>query len=72
MSELSAAADSDDVGELIGRLADGGWLSVTVRDGGRDLYTIRPFGRPAPRPDTPLPWSATLSKFAVSFGTSAS
>ncbi|BDU02514.1 SagB family peptide dehydrogenase [Nocardia sputorum] len=64
LPELSAAS-GDDVGQLIGRLTDGGWLSVTVRDGGRDLYTIRPFGRPAPRPDTPLPWSATLSKFAV-------
>ncbi|MFG3617812.1 hypothetical protein [Nocardia sp. NPDC047654] len=59
------AAGGDDVAGLMGRLADDGWLSITVRDGGRDLYTIRPFTRSAPRPSTPLPWSATLSKFAV-------
>ncbi|MEV6427910.1 SagB family peptide dehydrogenase [Nocardia sp. NPDC051463] len=65
VSEMTAAAGGDDVAGLMDRLADGGWLAVTVRDGGRDLYTIRPFGRPAPRPTTPVPWSATLSKFAV-------
>jgi hypothetical protein len=48
--------DADDVAGLMGRLADDGWLSITVRDGGRDLYTIRPFTRSAPRPSTPLPW----------------
>ncbi|MFE7796318.1 SagB family peptide dehydrogenase [Nocardia sp. NPDC057440] len=65
VSEMSAAAGGDDVAGLMDRLADGGWLSVTVRDGGRDLYTVRPFGQPAPRPTTPLSWSATLSTFAV-------
>lgn len=65
VSEMSAAAGEDDVTGLMDRLTDGGWLSVTVRNGGRDLYSIRPFGRPAPRPATSLPWSATLSKFAV-------
>ncbi|SUE30745.1 SagB-type dehydrogenase domain [Nocardia farcinica] len=65
VSEMAATADGADVAALMDRLADGGWLSVTIRDGGRDLYTIRPFGQPAPRPSAPLPWSATLSKFAV-------
>ncbi|WP_201295191.1 MULTISPECIES: hypothetical protein [Nocardia] len=40
--------------------------NYTVRDGGRDLYTIRSYGEPPARPSTSLPaWSATLSKFAV-------
>ncbi|BAD55616.1 SagB family peptide dehydrogenase [Nocardia farcinica] len=65
VSEMAATADGADVATLMDRLADGGWLAVTIRDGGRDLYTIRPFGQPAPRPSAPLPWSATLSKFAV-------
>ncbi|MEV0293173.1 SagB family peptide dehydrogenase [Nocardia sp. NPDC050710] len=65
VSEMAAVAGGDDVAALMDRLADGGLLSVTVRNSGRDLYTIRPFGQPAPRPATSLPWSATLSKFAV-------
>lgn len=65
LGELAERSGDGSVGELVEQLTDGGWLSVTLRDGGRDLYTIRPFGRPAPRPRTPLPWSATLSKFAV-------
>ncbi|WP_067861045.1 nitroreductase family protein [Nocardia shimofusensis] len=66
VSEIAAQAGGADVAPLLEQLADGGWLAVTIRDGGRDLYTIRPFDRPAPRPTHPLPsWSATLSKFAV-------
>jgi len=66
VSEIAAQAGGADVATLIDRLADGGWLAVTVRDAGRDLYTIRPFAQPVPRPEHPLPsWSATLSKFAV-------
>ncbi|MET8648643.1 SagB family peptide dehydrogenase [Nocardia aurea] len=65
VAEMAAGADGADVAGLMDRLADAGWLAVTVRDGGRDLYTIRPFGQPAPRPTTPPRWSATLSKFAV-------
>ncbi|WP_405167285.1 SagB family peptide dehydrogenase [Nocardia sp. NBC_01499] len=65
VSELSAGSGTDDVAGLMDRLTDGGWLSVTVRDGGRNLYSIRPFGQPPPRPATRLPWRATLSKFAV-------
>lgn len=66
VSEIAAQAGGADVATLIEQLTDGGWLAVTIRDGGRDLYTIRPHARPAPRPAHPLPsWSATLSKFAV-------
>ncbi|MGQ4597196.1 SagB family peptide dehydrogenase [Nocardia sp. R6R-6] len=65
VAEMSAGAGDADVAGLMDRLADGGWLAVTVRDGGRDLYTIQPFGQPPARPTTALPWSATLSKFAV-------
>ncbi|WP_028479354.1 SagB family peptide dehydrogenase [Nocardia sp. CNY236] len=65
LSELVGSSGDSGVGELVDRLAGDGWLSVTVRDSGRDLYSIRPFGQPAARPSTPPPWSATLSKFAV-------
>ncbi|MET8775743.1 SagB family peptide dehydrogenase [Nocardia sp. NPDC050713] len=65
LGEMAGTGGGADVGELVERLTDGGWLSVTVRDGGRDLYTIRPFANPPARPKAALPWSATLSKFAV-------
>ncbi|MFI6171693.1 SagB family peptide dehydrogenase [Nocardia sp. NPDC051052] len=65
VSQLSDGSGTDDVAGLMDRLTDGGWLSVTVRDGGRNLYSIQPFGQPPPRPVTRLPWRATLSKFAV-------
>ncbi|GAA5082311.1 SagB family peptide dehydrogenase [Nocardia iowensis] len=65
LAELSQAAGEDDVTDLVERLATEGWLAVTVRDGGRDLYSVQPFGRPRPRPDNRPIWSATLSKFAV-------
>ncbi|MFC4124696.1 SagB family peptide dehydrogenase [Nocardia rhizosphaerae] len=65
-AEMATAAAGDDITGLMRKLTDDGWLAVTVRDGGRDLYSIRPFAEPAPRPAVPLPsWSATLSKFAV-------
>lgn len=66
-SELTAALDptsAADVGGLIDRLAAGGWLTVTVCDEGKDLYTILPFGRPPPPPGTGTQ-SAVLSKFTV-------
>ncbi|MFC9892479.1 SagB family peptide dehydrogenase [Nocardia sp. NPDC127579] len=62
---LSEMTVEDGVGELLDRLTDGGWLAVTVRDGGRDLYTIRPFAQAPARPAHVRTWSATLSKFAV-------
>ncbi|RBO88955.1 nitroreductase family protein [Nocardia puris] len=61
---LTAMA-GDGVDALVDDLVADGWLAVTVRDGGRDLYTIQPLARPPARPRTALPWSATLSKFAV-------
>jgi SagB-type dehydrogenase family enzyme len=53
-----------EIGTLMNRLAANGWLTVTVRGAGQDLYTILPFGQPPPRP-APLSRSAVLSKFAV-------
>ncbi|TLG03826.1 SagB/ThcOx family dehydrogenase [Nocardia cyriacigeorgica] len=55
----------EDAGALMSELADAGWLTVTIRDGGREQYTIRPFTRPPARPQTPPPGSWVLSKFAV-------
>jgi SagB-type dehydrogenase family enzyme len=65
VSELSGPAGASDVGALLDRLVAGGWLTVTVRDGGTDLYSIKPFGQPPPRPAPHSSPSATLSKFAV-------
>lgn len=69
LGELAAGGkDSDgaDVDKLINQLASSGWLSVTVRDSGSDLYSILPYGQPAPRPaaSSLLP-ALVLSKFAV-------
>ena len=43
--ELTDPAERSDVDGLIGDLVAGGWLSVTVRDGGNDLYCIQQIGR---------------------------
>nr|VTP04423.1 Nitroreductase family protein [Mycobacterium riyadhense] len=64
-SEMSTAADGNDVGTLIEHLATAGWLTVTVRDDATDLYSIVPVGQPPARPAPPTPRSVTLSKFAV-------
>ncbi|MBY0288869.1 dehydrogenase [Mycolicibacterium sp. GF69] len=61
--ELSEPAERSEVDGLIGDLTAGGWLSVTVRDGGSDLYCIQPFGQPPLPPSTPD--RPVLSKFAV-------
>jgi SagB-type dehydrogenase family enzyme len=60
-----SAPDSSDVGVLIDQLMAGGWLSVTVRDGARELYSILPFAQPAARPESLPPVATTLSKFSV-------
>ncbi|BBX97155.1 SagB family peptide dehydrogenase [Mycobacterium lacus] len=52
-----------DVGTLIAQLAAGGWLTIAVRDGDRDFYSIVPFGQPAQRPLSSR--CVVLSKFAV-------
>ncbi|MEV6273970.1 SagB family peptide dehydrogenase [Nocardia sp. NPDC051832] len=64
VAEMASGASDAEVNGLMDRLTDGGWLAVTVRDGGRDLYTLRPFGQPSARP-TAVPWAAGMSKFAV-------
>lgn len=65
VAELSAPAPGNDVLTLMNRLAAGGWLTVTVSDAGRDLYSMVPFGQAAPRPEPLASRSAVLSKFAV-------
>ncbi|MEU6580704.1 SagB family peptide dehydrogenase [Nocardia sp. NPDC046763] len=59
------AAESDSVTTLLDRLAGAGWLEVTVRDGDRDLYTLRPFSTPPARPSTGDGPRTVLSKFTV-------
>jgi SagB-type dehydrogenase family enzyme len=63
MSEMPPAGS--EVGTLIDRLAAGGWLSVAVRDGVHDLYSILPCGQPPPRPAPSASQPTVLSKFAV-------
>ncbi|MBO0882349.1 MAG: dehydrogenase, partial [Mycobacterium sp.] len=69
VSEMGTPACRNDVITLIDRLTVGGWLTVAIRDGDRDLYSILPFGQPTPRPAPLRAHSATmppkLSKFAV-------
>jgi SagB-type dehydrogenase family enzyme len=62
-SGLSAAAGAD-TGALLQRLAADGWLTLTVRDGAGDRYSLLPFGAPTPAPGPP-PEDPVLSKFAV-------
>ncbi|WP_406270237.1 SagB family peptide dehydrogenase [Nocardia sp. NBC_00881] len=63
-ADISTAGDSA-VTALIDQLVIGGWLSVTVRWGSEDLYTIRPFATPRARPDAVSAASGELSKFTV-------
>jgi SagB-type dehydrogenase family enzyme len=65
LSEISKTSPESEIGTLINQLAADGWLSVTVRDGGKDLYSILPWGQPPSRPAPLSPRSAVLSKFAV-------
>lgn len=57
------ADSSAEVAELLERLAASGWLSVTVCDGDRELYTLRPFATPPAR--LADGGSPILSKFTV-------
>ncbi|MFP1153710.1 SagB family peptide dehydrogenase [Mycobacterium sherrisii] len=69
LSEMSTSAELDEVGALLDRLAAAGWLTITVRDQGRDLYSVVPFARPASRPPGGPPAQSVqplvMSKFAV-------
>ena len=40
LGELSSSGSDTDVTDLVSRLAGGGWLSITVRWEGQDLYTL--------------------------------
>jgi SagB-type dehydrogenase family enzyme len=64
LSEIAAPQNGTDIGTLIGRLIADGWLTVTVRDGGTDFYSIEPFGSPGQCP-APLSPRSVMSKFAV-------
>lgn len=63
-SELSAAAEPGEVNSLLDRLASAGWLTVTVRDAGRQWYSILPFGPPGPAPRQRT-GDLVLSKFTI-------
>ncbi|MGV7852459.1 SagB family peptide dehydrogenase, partial [Mycobacterium kansasii] len=65
ISKVSTAADESVVGALIDQLMANGWLAITVRDNGKDLYSILPVGRPPAQPEPPPTGSLALSKFAV-------
>ncbi|WP_245721946.1 SagB family peptide dehydrogenase [Nocardia crassostreae] len=64
LHELTGGAESAEVASLLDLLSAGGWLTRTIRDGERDLYTVRPFATPPAAP-APSPVTATLSKFTV-------
>lgn len=51
-------------GDLLDRLAAGGWLATTVTCGDRELYTTIPVSAPSPRSE-PVAEECTLSRFAV-------
>ncbi|MCV6978479.1 SagB family peptide dehydrogenase [Mycobacterium bourgelatii] len=63
LADLAEPGEAGPVAALVERLAGGGWLSVTVRDGGTDFYSILPIKLAPSRPASPT--SAVLSKFAV-------
>ncbi len=65
IAELTEAAGGAPVTALLDRLVTEGWLAVTVRESGRDLYSVAPFARPKPDAPTVAAGSGTLSKFAV-------
>lgn len=65
MAEMCAPNQRTEIGAVIDRLTAGGWLTTTVRDGGKDCYSIVPFARPAPPTRAQSSGPAALSKFAV-------
>ncbi|UFS95373.1 SagB family peptide dehydrogenase [Nocardia huaxiensis] len=77
VADMTGDGETATVATLLDRLAGEGWLTVTVRDGDRDLYTLRPFATPPARPaevadvgsagsaGRPAGSTAVLSKFAV-------
>jgi SagB-type dehydrogenase family enzyme len=65
VSELSEPSGTNEVGALVSQLAAGGWLTVAVRDGQKDLYSLVPCGLPPRRPPSTSTSLSVLSKFAV-------
>ncbi|WP_307829909.1 SagB family peptide dehydrogenase [Antrihabitans stalagmiti] len=64
LDDLSPTGADADVDTLVGSLAERGWLAITVRFDGTDLYTIRPFATPPARPEF-VEEERTLSKFTI-------
>ena len=65
VSKLAKSTTASEIEALIDRLLAGGWLTVTVRDGGKDCYSLLPFGQPAARPAPLGSRSVAFSKFAI-------
>ncbi|OBJ90336.1 SagB family peptide dehydrogenase [Mycobacterium asiaticum] len=65
LAEMGGPNEQAEIGSVIDRLNAGGWLTTTVRDGGKDCYSIVPFARPAPPPPAQSSEPTALSKFAV-------
>jgi SagB-type dehydrogenase family enzyme len=51
------------VDEVLARWRAGGWLRMTIRYGGRRLYTLQPYRRPPPAPPPPDGWE--LSRYTM-------
>ncbi|ORV65745.1 SagB family peptide dehydrogenase [Mycobacterium gastri] len=65
ISQLASPTGESDVGTLMNHLAMGGWLAVTVRENGKEFYSMLPVGQPPARPALSSAQSAVLSKFVV-------
>lgn len=66
VAEICPPGHRSDINTLMRRLHAGGWLTITVRDGEKDCYSILPFTQPSSPPAPTLTTQpAALSKFAV-------
>lgn len=66
VAEICPPGHRSDINTLMRRLHAGGWLTIIVRDGEKDCYSILPFTQPSSPPAPPLTTRpAMLSKFAV-------
>ncbi|MDT0303589.1 SagB/ThcOx family dehydrogenase [Streptomonospora wellingtoniae] len=60
-----AGASAEELGELVDRLRDGGWLRVTVTEDETPLYTVEPLRAARPRDADYRLAHAALSRFAA-------
>lgn len=65
LAELMGDTDKKSIETLVTRLLEGGWLTISVHDNGRDLYTVECFGVPGPPPTAVVTPDCHLSKFSV-------